>query len=470
MSNRSSKHSKAETRGGLPSLSSLSTSLMDPAGNDLLETLSSVSPFDPMSWRALLALCATEKTTLHQWCTAEVLYDKMQTGGFTICPETSSWREKMNTLSPFVGMHKGRKHVVGDRALVAIALSHCLRTKEEGIFAVGSDKMQTIYNKYVMDEKHDYFRKCKGLWKDSLRIDGLILSGADDWVCMDKELVMEAIKQNGLALTYGDLDHRDFLLRAVTANGLAFVYLVDATSNEYDFQLAAAYGMHHQLHPVWQDDNIITPLIKKLLIQKLESGLCLGFKETGDDLVTLFVQMCADVIISAELATQFGDFVEAIAKGTVVDTTEPFHVFASYCLLNCKPMVLALAAQTILPFELFDTPRGRSMDLATDADIAMAQVRLNGNLLERFKTKFSNNKPIVIEAVRRRPAALAWASEDIKDDEYVVSTAAVRDFSTIEKWASDRLKGDKVFVGRCRRYGRMYRRTALLHWRGLQRT
>ena len=164
---------------------------------------------------------------------------------------------------------------------------------------------------------------------------------------------------------------------------------------------------------------------------------------------------------SAELATRFGDFVEAIAKGTVVDTTEPFHVFASYCLLNCKPMVLALAAQTILPFELFDTPRGRSMDLATDADIAMAQVKLNGMLLKRFNTKFSNNKPIVIEAVRDDSAALEWASADLKDDEYVVSTAAVRGFRVIQAWASERLKDDWHFVDNCRLHAWRWRDTFL---------
>ena len=96
------------------------------------------------------------------------------------------------------------------------------------------------------------------------------------------------------------------------------------------------------------------------------------------------------------------------------------------------------------------------MDLATDADIAMAQVKLNGRLLKRFNTKFSNNKPIVIEAVRDDSAALEWASADLKDDEYVVSTAAVRKFSLIKAWASSRLKNDKDFVARCRKYALMW--------------
>jgi len=462
MSGRSSKHQNVETRGGLPSLSSLSTSLTGPSEHGLLETLSSESPFDPMSWRALLALCATEKTTLHQWCNAVLLYEIMQTGGFTICPEAWSWREKMNTLSPFVGEHEGQKRVVEDRALVAIALSHCLRAKEEGLFAVGEDEVQTEYNKRATEERHTYFLKCKGLWKESLRIDGLALEGADDPICKDEELVMEAIKQNGGALSFADdvlRGDRNFLLRALTTNGLAFKCLPDANKDEYEFQLAAAYGMHHQLIHEWQDKPNITPLIEDSLIKKLERGMRRCFKEKGQSLVEKFVKTCIQVTVSPDAMEPFQTGVGHIAAGVTVNTPEKWHVFASYCLLYCKPMVVALASQTALPLNLFTTMKGHSMDLATDADIAMAQVKLNGRLLQRFNTKFSNNKPIVIEAVRDDSAALEWASADLKDDEYVVSTAAVRGFRVIQGWASERLKNDPDFVDNCSEYALMWRDT-----------
>ena len=308
MSGRSSKHQNVETRGGLPSLSSLSTSLTGPSEHGLLETLSSESPFDPMSWRALLALCATEKTTLHQWCNSVLLYEIMQTGGFTICPETRPWREKMNTLSPFVGEHEGQKRVVEDRALVAIALSHCLRAKEEGIFAVGEDDVQTKYNAYATGEKHEYFRKCKGLWKDSLRIDGLALEGADGPICKDEELVMEAIKQNRGALSFADdalCKRRDFMLRAVTTNGLAFGHLLPANKAEYEFQLAAAYGLHRQLIHEWQDDDILTESIEELLTKQLEIGMQGAFEEKGPSLVAKFVQTCIQVTVSPEAMEPF---------------------------------------------------------------------------------------------------------------------------------------------------------------------
>ena len=351
----------------------------------------------------------------------------------------------MNTLSPF-GMHE-------DRALVAIALSHCLRAKEEGIFAVGADEMQTEYNKHATEEKHRYFLKCKGLWKESLRIDGMALEGAGDPICMDEELVMEAIKQNGAALCYAEpvlYENRDFLLRAVTTNGLAFGRLPSANKAEYEFQLAAAYGLHRQLMHEWQD-NTITPLIKDSLINKLEIGMKGVFEEKGPSLVAKFVQTCIQVTVLPEAMEPFQTGVAHIAAGVTVNTTEKWHVFASYCLKNCKPMVVALASQIALPLNLFTTMKGHCMDLATDADIAMAQVKLNGRLLQRFNTKFSNNKPIVIEAVRDDSAALEWASADLKDDEYVVSTAAVRGFHVVQAWASKRLKNDQHFVDNCSR-------------------
>ena len=220
------------------------------------------------------------------------------------------------------------------------------------------------------------YERNKEVVLEVVREDGLALQYASKDLRGDKEVVLEAVRQNGRALQYASEDLRgdkEVVLEAVREDGYALQYASEELRGNKETVLEA----------VKQDIHLLQWASNKLL---------------------------GDKQFIFEMVRQYGWLLR----------------YASEELKGNKEVVLEAVKQN-----------GRALyfaneELRGDKEVVLEAVREDGYALQSASEELRRDKEVVLEAVRQNGHALQYTSEELRGDKEVVVEAARTDIGVLK--------------------------------------
>lgn len=209
----------------------------------------------------------------------------------------------------------------------------------------------------------------------------------------DFELVLAAVRSNGLAIKYASIElqqNPEIILEAVKSNGAVLEILIGAFRKNRNIAMAAARSngsVLKFLYPFFDDKEVVLMALNNVRNQQLENE---------------------NQLIKEKIARSTGS----------------------------------------IRYD-FDGPRSilerASKRLLGDREVVLTAVQKKGTALEHADKKFMSDKEIVLAAVKGFPFMLKFASDDLKNDKEVV-LAAVREDGEALKYASKDLKKNREII------------------------
>ena len=201
----------------------------------------------------------------------------------------------------------------------------------------------------------------------------------------DKEIVLEAVKQNSNALEYANEElknDKEVVLETVKKNGYALYYSSEELKNDREVVLEA----------VKQNGNALLYASEELKNNK--EFMLEAVKQNGYALKFAHEDLRKDRDVVLEAVKQDGRAL----------------YYASEELKNDKEVVLEAVKQH--DFALFYA----SEELKNNKEFMLEAVKQYGNVLEYASEELKNDREVVLEAVKQSGYALYYASKELKND------------------------------------------------------
>jgi hypothetical protein len=241
----------------------------------------------------------------------------------------------------------------------------------------------------------------------------------------------ELFSKEPQALKY--IQDKNFALKVLSINSMAFVYLSDELKNDRDIALAA-------ISQNWQALQYASAAM-----QNDKEIILAAVSQNGNALQCASKALKNDREIVLAAVSQNGWALEfasdalrnhrEIVLAAVSQNGKAFH-FASDALRNHIEIVLAAVSQdgSVLRFA--------SEALKNSRQIVFAAVSQNGNALQCASKALKNDREIVLAAVSQNGNALQYASYELKNDREIVLAAVSQDGNAL-RFASKALKNDR---------------------------
>eukprot|EP01043_Picozoa_sp_COSAG02_P012198 COSAG02_NODE_468_length_21758_cov_41.206796_8_plen_583_part_00 len=230
----------------------------------------------------------------------------------------------------------------------------------------------------------------------------------------DKQMLLEAVKRDGLALRHASEPLRNdphIVREAVKQDGLALRHASEPLRNDAQIVLEA----------VKQDGSALADASEPL---RSDAQIVLeAVKQWGGALAYASKSLRNDPQIVLEAVKQWG--------GVLADASEPLRNDAQIVLEAVKQHGCAL--------------KRASEPLRNDAQIVLEAVKQNGLALEHASKLLQNNPQIVLEAVKQDGRALQHAAEPLQNDLRIV-IEAVRKNGRALRHASEPLQNNPQIV------------------------
>jgi endonuclease/exonuclease/phosphatase family metal-dependent hydrolase len=299
---------------------------------------------------------------------------------------------------------------------------------------------------------------------EAVKQNGLALAYASYKLQKDKDVVLEAVKQNGLALAYASYKlqkDKDVVLEAVKQNGLALLHASYDLRKDRTIVLAAVQENSSALKftsfELQKDKQLILQLIgkdedvlqyasyelkndKEFVLQIVsQNGLALKY-------VSFDLQKEENIILDAiaqnGLSLQYAVYSLQNKEDIVLKAIAQNGLslqYASFDLQHNKDVVLAAIAQNGLALQY------ASFDLQNDKDIISKAIEQNCLALQFANYDSQNDGKIVLKIINTNGLALAYASYDLKKNKYVVLAAVKQNGLALQHTIFD-LQDDKDAV------------------------
>ena len=279
------------------------------------------------------------------------------------------------------------------------------------------NKQETIAKLKLNGKQLEFVPQFKGD-KDvvlaAVKQNGVALKFASEELRQDKEVVMAAVKQEEWALKYASEDlkgDKEFMMAAVTQEGVALEYASEELQGDKEVVLAAVTQNGVALEYASEDLQGDKEFMMAAVTQ---NGVALEF--ASDEL-----QSDKEVVLAA--VTQNGEVLK----------------FASEELQGDKEVVLAAITQEGWALEY------ASEDLKADKQFMLAAVNQNGYALKYVSPELKGDKEFILAAVKQNRVALKYVSEKFKGDKEFI-LAAVKQNGMALQYVSEELKSDKEFM------------------------
>ncbi|KAG2387163.1 hypothetical protein C9374_001495 [Naegleria lovaniensis] len=330
----------------------------------------------------------------------------------------------------------------GDRNFVLQAVQHNGMEIQFVSDHVRNDKQVVLeaikQNEYALEFTFSIF--CRYGWKFILEVLPYCpeaMGRASTEQRKDREMVKSAMKINGLALRFIHLNidskhDQEIVLEAIKQNKDALREATDFFLKDHDFLLKALkliYPEFESLDSLYYSKKEV--MIK--LVQDFDFFLQFASNELRNDreFVLHAVRNGNSIFFASEVLRSDKE----IALAAVNHNGYALR-FISDHLKRDKEIVLAAINQD--PLSLSCAPE----DVRNDKDVA---VRHDGYALQCASEQLKNDKEIVLTAVRQNGFALYHADDVLKNDQEVVFEAIKKDSETL-KHASKKLLRDKQFL------------------------
>ena len=296
---------------------------------------------------------------------------------------------------------------------------------------------------------------------------------------LDREVVLEAVKQNGNALEYASNNFkedfeivltaleslsenvknnkyrfqnvREVYLAAIKENPVYFKYASDAMRSNKKFIIDAIRQNSMVLNEL-KSDNIDIDIIKNAIITDLSclkdlSGGIMVYLSNKENVLELVKcngmalqyvddKYKSDYDVVLEAVRQNGMSIayavdhlrwnQEIAMAAIKNNARAIQ-YTAYTLRKYKPFLLDIIEENkfILPYIDEDV---------RDYEFLLEVVKRNGMALDLLNDKLKKNKEIVLEAVKQNGLALAYAHPSLRKD-YEVVSAAIENNPDASKYA-----------------------------------
>eukprot|EP00930_Biecheleria_cincta_P082481 TRINITY_DN72206_c0_g1_i1.p1 TRINITY_DN72206_c0_g1~~TRINITY_DN72206_c0_g1_i1.p1 ORF type:complete len:1390 (+),score=277.57 TRINITY_DN72206_c0_g1_i1:200-4369(+) len=267
----------------------------------------------------------------------------------------------------------------------------------------------------------------------------VMLYGTEEVRC-DRDVVLEAVKQDYMAMSYASAfyDDKDFMLKAVQAQGSAFQYGAEAIRADPDLAYAAVktswVAIKHVAEKLRGSSKIIREAVRQCW-QALEYAsedlkddkdiVSLAVKQSWRALQWAGPRLQADKQVLLNAVTQSVDAMQYAAEQLCADQ----EFMQQAVRLHGLAIKFAVGA------------------LVDDRDLVLEAVRQDWRALQYASELLRGDRAVVLEAVRQHQDALSFATEQAREDKELIFEAARRrpDFLRV---CPDSVRGDLDFMMR----------------------
>ena len=274
--------------------------------------------------------------------------------------------------------------------------------------------------------------------------DGLTLEYASPELRSDREFVLAAVKENGLALQYAHTisklrEDRELVLAAVQQNGLALIYAANELQKDREIVLAAAkqntLALKYAPVELRRDRDFMLAAVKQneLALEHASPEL----RRNRDYMLAVVQQQSLALkYASDELQKERGDrdFMLAAAK-----ESELALEHASPELLQNHDFMLAAVQQNGLALKY------ASSEQRSDRELVHAAVKQNGSAFKFASFNLRGDPKLAFAAVEQSGLALKYANDALRSDRELV-LAAVKQNGTVLEYTSEELRQDREIV------------------------
>jgi len=300
------------------------------------------------------------------------------------------------------------------------------RTDSQSISSI-EQELGAIMRAIVYDEDDDDLvetamrQACLALRQDrevvleAMRQRGLALEFASPELQADKGVVLEAVKENGAALAYAGVEHqadKGIVLEAVRTNGFA---------------------LQHAMHALQSDKDVVRVAVK-------QKGRALLY---ASDVLRADKEIVLEAVGELGWALQFASDElrsdeEVVLKA--IQTSGLALQYASEALRADRNIVLQVVKTCGLSLEFANA------FLQADRSVVLEAVKRHGEALQHAHASFQGDKEVVLEAVCNDTSAAVFARQDIFSDEDFVLALVERRCWLAWNFLSESLKKDKDFM------------------------
>ena len=232
----------------------------------------------------------------------------------------------------------------------------------------------------------------------------------------DKEVILTAVKQNGLSLFFANQElknDKEVVLTAIEQNGLALQHASEELKNNKEVVLTA----------VKNNINIqeIADIIKKQLNDR---ELVLELIKNN----AMWLQYASEVLKNNKELV-----LTAVKKDGLVLR------YASEELKNDKEVVLTAINQNVFALQY------ASEELKNNKELILTAVKKDGLALRCASKEQRNNKEVVLEAMNNNVYSLIYASEEMQKDSELVSYYIQKRFEEVQKRINDSSVSEKQY-------------------------
>ncbi|EFC46766.1 serine-threonine kinase [Naegleria gruberi] len=259
-------------------------------------------------------------------------------------------------------------------------------------------------------------------------------------VCkLDREIVLESVKQNGYAFKYADellKKDEEFILEVVKQDGLAIKHADSSLQKDREIVLEAVkqnvYALKYADSSLKKDREIILKSVKK-------NGLTLEFTDSS---LKKDREIVSEAVKQHGLAIEFADSSFKKDREIVLEAVKQnvYAIeFADSSLKKDRQFVLEAVTKNGLVLEYADS------SLKKDREFVLESVTKNGYAFQYAVSSFKKDREIVLEAVKQNGAALKYADESVKGDREIV-LEAVKQNGLAFKYIYSSLKKNREII------------------------
>jgi hypothetical protein len=389
----------------------------------------------------------------------------------TRVPRGDGWEEAAKLRRQLEQLQCSQATVARRLERLEAELKKCTYENKELCSQLARLARQAVHNSFTA------WVSCKELWTDKRVVEaavvesGTCLQHASDPLRADREVVLAAVAQDGLALEYSLTEDREIVLTAVAQNGDALGYVSGQLQSDRQVVLAAvgqdglALGYVPEL---CEDQEVVLAAVS-------QNGLALKYASEdmqSDKEVTLAAvkqRGTALYYTSEEVRSERQLVLAAVRQNgrallhapqelcedreVVLAAVTQYGLALKYALIEDREIVLTAVAQN-------GDALGYAEQLQSDRQVVLAAVGQDGLALGYASDELQSDPQVALTAVTQAGDALQYASEDICDERTVVMAAVAQRGSAL-KYASAQLKADhEVVQAAVTKYGRTLRYAA----------
>lgn len=235
----------------------------------------------------------------------------------------------------------------------------------------------------------------------------------------DINLVMDAVRQNGMALAYANEEFKDTLgvvMSAVRNNGMALKFASKGLRNMYGVVETAVSNNGMALEFASMEMQMNKTIVSKAVLSDPKAlGIVLPCFKLDDDIVKAAIKTDHAAILLADKSYRY----DKTRILSVIEANPYIYEFISENSQNDKEIAIAAAIPGLY---LLSFSSLNKSPLLEDYDVVLAAVTADGTDLEHA-TNFQDNYKIVVAAVRSDGHAFRFASPRLRGDPNILAIA-----------------------------------------------